>query len=295
MTFIALTALLISPLSYKLLLWTQLQYTAMARHIDAETDPQRKWNALRQFANDISRLRRSSIADDFLQIQRDWLSLSQSNSSEKKTLEFCQWIKRPDIAESIKNKNRGITREQLRKIEEEDLYLLGPDDPSLDEHIAEVNLAKELMARRKTREAEAKRQPGDPAPEPPKINLRDTTFEELFPTIPDKPLTQTHPELDNEVEGQAQLGLPTAPPHQAPSAVEDEAVGPMPSPGAVDSHAEFPLPKGEGQDEGEGTDLPPTTPAPSSAPSVDNPLSQTESNPVQPNPTTPPPDPDVTM
>jgi hypothetical protein len=184
-----------SSLTAKLLLWTQLQYTTMARHIDAETDPERKWTALRQFSNDISRLRRSSLADDYLQIQRDWLALSQSNSSEKKELEFCKWINRPDIADAIKNKKRGLTREHLRKIEE-DLYLLGPDDPSLDEHIAQVQLAKELMARRKAKEAEAKRQPGDPAPEQPRINLRDTTFEELFPTIPDKPLTELYPELD---------------------------------------------------------------------------------------------------
>jgi len=214
----------------------------MARHIDAETDPQRKWTALRQFANDISRLRRSTIADDFLQIQRDWLALSQSNSSEKKELQFCQWLKRPDIADAIKNKRRGITREEWRKIEEEDLYLLGPDNPSLDEHIAQVQLAKELMARRKAKEAEAKRKPGDPIPEPPQIKLRETTFEELFPTIPDQPLTETHPELDDAPdiddpngdsapsptaqgsagraatgeenparERQAQTGLPTAP------------------------------------------------------------------------------------
>src|SRR5712672_2054430 len=59
-------------IAYKLLLWTQLQYTTMARHIDSETDPDRKWTTLRQFANDISRLRRSSLADEYLQIQRDW-------------------------------------------------------------------------------------------------------------------------------------------------------------------------------------------------------------------------------
>ena len=233
-----------TPLIARLLLWTQLQYTTMARHIDSETDPERKWTALRQFANDISRLRRSAIADDFLQIQRDWLALSQSNSTEKKELEFCKWIKRPDIADAIKNKRRGITSEEWRKIEEEDLYLLGPDDPSLDEHIAQVRLAKELMARRKAKEAEAKRQPGDPVPEAPEIKLRETSFEELFPTIPDKPLTQTHPELDDDPdtdvsnadsapspstqrraatsnesvgrEGKAQPGLPT-PPEETPS------------------------------------------------------------------------------
>ena len=58
-------------IAYKLLLWTQLQYTTMARQIDSETDPERKWNALRQFATDVSRLRRSTLADDYLQIQRD--------------------------------------------------------------------------------------------------------------------------------------------------------------------------------------------------------------------------------
>jgi hypothetical protein len=182
----------------KLLLWTQLQYIAMARHIDAEPDPDRKWSALRHFANDISRLRRSTLADDYLQIQRDWLALSQSNSTEKKELEFCKWIKRPDIADAIKNKRRGITREEWRKIEEEDLYLLGPDNDALDEHIAQVRLAKELMARRKAKEAEANKEgsaaraaSGEPgASTLPDIRLHGMPFEELFPTIPDKPLTE---------------------------------------------------------------------------------------------------------
>jgi hypothetical protein len=175
----------------KLLLWTQLQYTVMARHIDAETDPDRKWTALRQFANDISRLRRSTIADDFLQIQRDWLALSQSNSTEKKELEFCKWIKRPDIADAIKNKQRGITREQWRKIEEEDLYLLGPDNPSLDEHIAQVRLAKELMVRRKAKEAEAKRQPGILSQNPLTSNCARPRSKNYSPPSP----TNSNPKL----------------------------------------------------------------------------------------------------
>ena len=198
-------------IAYKLLLWTQLQYTTMARHIDSETDPERKWNALRQFATDVSRLRRSTLADDYLQIQRDWLALSQSNSTEKKEIEFCKWIKRPDIADAIKNKKRGLTRELLRKIEEEDSYLLGTDNPSLDEHIAQVRLAKELMAHRKAKEAEAKRQPGDPAPPPPDIKLRDTTFEELFPTIPDKPLTPSDPSAPSNPPGPSDPSAPSDP------------------------------------------------------------------------------------
>jgi hypothetical protein len=202
------------PLVHKLLLWTQLQYTAMARYIDAETDPERKWNSLRQFATDISRLRRSTVADDYLQIQRDWLALSQSNSTEKKELEFCKWIKRPDIADAIKNKRRGMTKELFRKIEEENLYLMGPPNPSLDEHIAQVRLAKELMARRKAKEADANKEgsaaraassdanPSEPSDPPPHIRLHGMPFEELFPTIPDKRLTLA--------EGVGR-GVPTAP------------------------------------------------------------------------------------
>jgi hypothetical protein len=240
-----------SALTSRLLLWTQLQYTAMARHIDAETDPERKWNALRQFSNDISRLRRSSLADDYLQIQRDWLALSQCNSSEKKELEFCKWINRPDIADAIKNKKRGLTRERLREIEE-DLYLLGPDDPSLDEHIAQVRIARELMASRKAKEAEAKRQPGDPAPEPPRINLRDTTFEELFPTIPDKPLTELYPELDPMDPDRGKYKSQQTPPPPSQNGGQ---------PAAHSSHgtAESPLPKQKCQHEEEET-LPQTTP-----------------------------------
>jgi len=192
----------VSSLTSKLLLWTQLQYTSMARYIDSETDPDRKWNALRHFSLDIARLRRSTLADDYLHIQRDWLALSQSNSIEKKELEFCKWIKRPDIADALKNKKRGLTRELLRKIEEDDLYLTGPDKHGLDEHISDVRMAKELMARRKAKEAEAKPQaaggsaPSTPEP-PPRISTIGMPFDELFPTIPEKPLTETHPELDD--------------------------------------------------------------------------------------------------
>src|SRR6266850_3985206 len=267
-------------IAYKLLLWTQLQYTTMARHIDSETDPDRKWAALRQFANDISRLRRSTLADDYLQIQRDWLAIGQSNSTEKKELEFCKWIKRPDIADALKNKKRGLTRELLRKIEEEDLYLVGPDNASLDEHIAQVRLAKELMARRKAKEAEGNRQPGAPAPEPPEIKLRETTFEELFPTIPDKPITELYPELDddpNHAKPQSKKSagsnadIPVGADSPSPTTAQDNPVERCPGgaatgiPKSFDDQtaanpvkSDFPLPEGEGQGEGEKTFQQPT-------------------------------------
>jgi hypothetical protein len=246
-----------SRITAKLLLWTQLQYISMARHIDSESDPDRKWTALRQFATDIARLKRSSLADDFLQIQRDWLALSQSNSTENKELEFCKWIKRPDIAEAINNKKRGLTRERLRKIAEEDLYLLGPDNPELDEHIARVRLAKELMARRKAKEAEDNRKPGDPAPELLEIKLRETTLEELLPFIPDKPLTELAPETSSPDYSKNDLantpGLPT---HSQ-----------------QDSHSSHP-----------SHDAPSNPPAPPDSPDKSHSVqpSQTESNQIQP-------------
>jgi hypothetical protein len=192
-----------SSLTAKLLLWTQLQYTTMARHIDAETDPDRKWTALRQFANDISRLRRSTLSDDYLQIQRDWLSLGQSNTADKKEKEFWKWTTRPDIEKKLfPDRRRGMTPEQLYQFEKDTCLMDGPG-PEIAELMAEVRIAKKLLELRKVNEAEAKAKsepdydPNRPLPDT-KVRLAGMPFEELFPTIPEKPLTETHPELDDD-------------------------------------------------------------------------------------------------
>ena len=128
----------------------------MARHIDAETDPERKWNGLRQFANDVSRLRRSSLADDFLQIQRDWLALSQSNTADKKEKDFWKWTKRPDIEKKLfPDRRRGMTPEQLYQFEKDTCLMDGPG-PEIAELMAEVRIAKKLLELRRAQEAEAK-------------------------------------------------------------------------------------------------------------------------------------------
>jgi hypothetical protein len=191
-----------SRITSKLLLWTQLQYTTMARYIDSETDPDRKWAALRQFANDISRLRRSTLADDYLQIQRDWLSLSQSNTADKKEKEFWKWTQRPDIEKKLFPERRpGLTHEQLYQFEKDCCLLDGPG-PEIAELMAEVRIAKKLLELRKAQEAEARAKaapdydPNRPLPDT-KVRLAGMPFEELFPTIPEKPLTQTHPDLDD--------------------------------------------------------------------------------------------------
>ena len=192
-----------SRLTSKLLLWTQLQYTAMARHIDSESDPDRKWSALRQFATDISRLRRSSLADDYLQVQRDWLALSQSNTADKKEKDFWKWTQRPDIEKKLfPDRRPGLTPEQIYDFEKAACLLEGPG-PEIAELMAEVRIAKKLLEIRKAREAEAKAKaapdydPNRPLPDT-KVRLGGMPFEELFPTIPEKPLTETHPELNDD-------------------------------------------------------------------------------------------------
>jgi hypothetical protein len=175
-----------------------------------------------------------------------------------------------------------MTKELFRKIEEENLYLMGPPNPSLDEHIAQVRLAKELMARRKAKEVDANRRPGDPAPEPPEINLGETSFEELFPT--DESLNELAPEDSDRDEYQRQvnadipvedverkqpkLGLPT-PPHDATdrSAPSD----PLSSIGG----------EGRGEEAQSSAALDRMTPSDSVKPS------QTESNQIQPPPPRP--------
>jgi hypothetical protein len=175
----------------------------MARHIDAESDPDRKWNSLRQFSNDIARLRRSTLADDYLQIQRDWLALGQSNTADKKEKDFWKWTKRPDIEKKLfPDRRRGMTPEQLYQFEKDTCLMDGPG-PEIAELMAEVRIAKKLLELRKTKEAEAKaKSDPDYDPERPlpntKVRLAGMPFEELFPTIPEKPLTETHPELDDD-------------------------------------------------------------------------------------------------
>jgi len=217
----------------------------MARHIDSETDPDRKWTALRQFSNDISRLRRSTIADDFLQVQRDWLALSQSTTADRKEKEFWKWTRRPDIEKKLfPDRRPGLTPEQLYQFEKDCCLLDGPG-PEIAELMAEVRIAKKLLEIRKVQEAEAKAKadpdydPNRPLPNT-KVRLAGMPFQDLFPTIPDKPLTETHPELDDDPdigdpngdsapsptaqgsaevgrERQAQPGLPTAPQQTDPS------------------------------------------------------------------------------
>jgi hypothetical protein len=174
----------------------------MARYIDSETDPERKWNALRQFANDISRLRRSSLADDYLQIQRDWLAIAQSNTADRKEKEFWKWTQRPDIEKKLfPNRRPGLTPEQLYQFEKDTCLLDGPG-PEIAELMAEVRIAKKLLELRKAHEAQARAKadpdydPNRPLPDT-KVRLAGMPFEELFPTIPEKPLTETHPELDD--------------------------------------------------------------------------------------------------
>jgi len=176
----------------------------MARFIDAETDPDRKWNALRHFANDISRLRRSTLADDYLQIQRDWLALSQSNTADKKEKDFWKWTTRPDIAKKLfPEPRRGMTAEQMYQFEKDTCLFDGPG-PEIAELMAEVRIARKILELRKLQEAEAKAKsepdydPNRPLPDT-KVRLAGMPFEELFPTIPDKPLTETHPELDDDL------------------------------------------------------------------------------------------------
>jgi hypothetical protein len=187
----------------------------MARYIDAEPDPQRKWNSLRQFSNDISRLRRSTVADDYLQIQRDWLVLGQSNTADKKEKEFWKWTKRPDIEKKLfPDKRNGLTPEALYEMETKFCLMGDGPGPEVAELMAEVRIAKRLLELRKAQEAEAKAKsdpnydPNRPLPDTT-VRLAGMPFEELFPTIPEKPLTDTHPELDDDPETQAQPGLPT--------------------------------------------------------------------------------------
>jgi hypothetical protein len=278
----------------------------MARFIDSETDPQRKWNSLRQFATDISRLRRSTLADDYLQIQRDWLSLSQSNTADKKEKEFWIWTKRPDIEKKLfPDRSRGMTAEELYQFEKDCCLLDGPA-PEIAELMAEVRIAKKLLELRKATEAQAKAKsdpdydPNRPLPDT-KVRLAGMPFEELFPTLPETPLTETHPELDPEDpdrdkyqshnnagsaataqvarEGQAQLGLPTAP---------LSATAPLNATNPSDSSDQPCLP---GQSEPLASDPACHTEAPGEG----------GSNPVKPNPTKsnqiqpPSPQPDVTM
>jgi hypothetical protein len=259
----------------------------MARHIDAETDPERKWAALRQFSNDISRLRRSSLADDYLQIQRDWLALSQSSTADRKEKEFWKWTKRPDIEKKLfPDRRPGLTPEQLYQFEKDCCLFDGPG-PEIAELMAEVRIAKKLLEIRKAQEAEARAKadpdydPNRPLPDT-RVRLAGMPFEELFPTIPEKPLTETHPELDDpDIDDSNGNGETSALPRAGGIAISQEPEN------------DSPLPAGERKGEGERPiDQPtaddPTTalpnhPADPSDSSDSVKPSQTKSNQIKPN------------
>ena len=86
-----------------LIRWLTLQYAAATQSLDDAPDtlPGARWSRLREFANDIARLRRGDLSTERLRLQRELLALKQSNSEVQKEKQFWKWTKRRDVRQKL--------------------------------------------------------------------------------------------------------------------------------------------------------------------------------------------------
>ena len=99
--------------------WVAPEYAAEAYNKVTLLGGNERLSALQEFMNDWIRLRRNELAVGRLQLRREELEWQRTNGKLVKEKEFEEWMKRPEIQEKYFPKNKGITPETLRKIEEE--------------------------------------------------------------------------------------------------------------------------------------------------------------------------------
>ena len=105
----------------RLSLWLALQYALAARAlVESTADQPARWARLREICADISRLRRSDLFAERLELERAWLVFEQANTSQQKEKDFWAWTERPDIREKLfPDREGGLSPETLEKIEKE--------------------------------------------------------------------------------------------------------------------------------------------------------------------------------
>ena len=100
--------------------WLAPQYLLAAREKLSASDGTGRLEVLRTFLHDWTLLRRGDHSAARLQLDREELEWQRANGKLQKEKEFREWIQRPEIREEfLPEIARGISRETLRKIEEE--------------------------------------------------------------------------------------------------------------------------------------------------------------------------------
>ncbi len=158
---------LTGPFAARLVQWVCLYYASAARAlVTGERRPDVRWNRLRELCADISRLRRSELFTQRLDLDRQWLALEQTFTNERKEKEFWAWTERPDIRDKLRPPSgKGLTDEAIRQIEEA-CCLMDPSGPGPD-------VARLMKRRRLAKEAEA--QTAQPTASDPEQTLDTST------------------------------------------------------------------------------------------------------------------------
>jgi hypothetical protein len=97
--------------SDKLAGWLIPHYMGAARAaLTANQDPSERWAVLRTVCADLVALRRGDHYVERLRLEGERLEATRQLTSEKKELEFREWLKRPDVQERVRPK---VTRERM--------------------------------------------------------------------------------------------------------------------------------------------------------------------------------------
>lgn len=100
--------------------WLVSKYIVAAHEKLAGADGVQRWEILRAVVQDLSLLRRGDHSAARLQLEREELDFQRTNSQTQKEKEFWEWLERPEIrAKVFPNKERGLSRETIEKIERE--------------------------------------------------------------------------------------------------------------------------------------------------------------------------------
>ena len=100
--------------------WLAQQYVLAARERLARAAGAGHLEILRAYVQDWSLLRRGDHQAERLKLEREALELLRANRQSVKEKEFREWLQRPEIREELfPDRNRGITKETLEKIQRE--------------------------------------------------------------------------------------------------------------------------------------------------------------------------------
>ena len=189
----------------KLVRWLILQYAAATRSFPAN-DPAAKWNRLREFCSDITRLRRGDFHSELIQIKRDWLSFEKSKEDKLTEDAHREWAIQNGL---LDEEPRGVPKEVINDFN----LILGindpppeptsaPADPPTNGSTTEDHAEKETpacdipasSAQQSTNPPVQTSNPGAPPPSnPPENEAGETYFDRLYRMMPHPPKGLSRP------------------------------------------------------------------------------------------------------